>query len=57
MYFEQDALVRGVDIMQTHEWFGSGHSAYREILVSSKFARLVLDQGWKGVALKVIELV
>lgn len=57
MHFRQDALVRGVDIMQTHEWFGSGHSAYREILVSSKFARLVLDQGWKGVALKVIELV
>ena len=57
MHFKQDAVARGVDIAQTHEWFGSGHSAYREILVSSKFARLVLDQGWKGVVLKAIELV
>jgi hypothetical protein len=57
MYIKRDALVPEVDIMQTYEWFGSGHSAYREILVSSRFARLVIDHGWKGVTLKVVELV
>lgn len=57
MYLKRDALVPDVDIIQTHEWFGSGHSAYREILASNKLARLILDKGWKGVALKVIELV
>jgi len=57
MYLKRDALVPNVDIMQTHEWFGSGHSAYREILVSNKFATLITDTGWQGVALKVVELV
>jgi hypothetical protein len=57
MYVKRDALVSDLDIMQSHEWFGSGHSAYREILVSNKFARLIHDKGWKGVALKVVELI
>ncbi len=56
MYLKRDALVPGVDIMQTYEWFGSGHSAYREILASNRLARIILDEGWKGVALKVVEL-
>jgi len=57
MYLKQDTLVPNTDIMQTYEWFGSGHAAYREILISNKFARLILDKGWKGVALKVVELI
>jgi hypothetical protein len=57
MYLKRDALVPDVDIMQTYEWFGSGHAAYREILVSNKLARLTIDRDWKGVALKVVELV
>lgn len=56
MYLKRDALVPGVDIMQTYEWFGSGHAAYREVLISNRLARLILDEGWKGVALKVVEL-
>jgi hypothetical protein len=57
MYLKRDALVSDVDIMQTHEWFGSGHAAYREILVSNKLVKLIIDKDWKGVALKVVELV
>jgi hypothetical protein len=57
MYLKRDALVPDVDVMQTYEWFGSGHSAYREILVSNRLARIILDEGWKGVALKVVELI
>lgn len=57
MYLKRDALVCRVDIIQTYEWFGDGHTAYREILVSNKFAKLIIDNGWQGVALKVIEVV
>jgi hypothetical protein len=57
MHFKRDALVPGVDIMQTHEWFGSGGMAYREILVSNRVASLILDKKWQGVRLKVVELV
>jgi hypothetical protein len=57
MYLKRGALTPSVDIMQTYEWFGSGHSAYREILVSNRLARIILDEGWKGIALKVVELI
>lgn len=56
MCLARTALTPGVDILQTHEWFGSGHSAYREILVSNKFAKLILEIGWRGIRLKVVEL-
>jgi len=56
MYLKRDSLVPDVDLMQTHEWFGGGHAAYREILVSNKLARLVIDKGWQGVTFKVVEL-
>lgn len=57
MYIERDALLPDIDIMQSYEWFGSGHTAYREILVSNRIARLVLGRGWKGVAFKVVKLI
>lgn len=57
MYLKRDALLTDVDIIQSYEWFGSGHAAYREILVSNRIARLVLDRSWRGVALKVVEVV
>ncbi len=50
-------LRKGVDIMETQEWFGAGgKSAYKEVFISSRLARLILDQGWKGVMMKVVEL-
>lgn len=54
MYFEP-SVFEGIhaDIFQTYEWFGDGHSAYREIIVSNKFARLIIKNKWKGVQLKV----
>lgn len=56
MYLARTALVADVDILQTYEWFGSGHSAYRELLVSNRFAKLILEKGWRGIKLKVVEL-
>ena len=57
MHLKRDALIPDADIMRSAEWFGSGHAAYREILVSNKLARLILDNGWKGVALKAVKVV
>lgn len=57
MDLKRNALVPGVDMMQSYEWFGSGHAARREILVSHKVAQLIIGNGWRGVDFKVIELV
>ncbi len=59
MYLQREAFKgkEGVDILHSYEWFGSGHAAYREIIISNRFARLILEKGWKGVRMKVIEVV
>ena len=59
MYIKREAMedVDDFDIVYSHEWFGSGHGAYREILVSNRFARLCLEKEWKGIRFKVVELV
>ena len=47
-----------MDVAVTDEWFGSGaRLGYREILISNRFARLILERGWRGVALKPVTLV
>lgn len=38
------------DIVKSHEWFGSGGSASREVLVSQRVCRLVLDHKLRGVS-------
>ncbi|MEM4204846.1 MAG: hypothetical protein QXS54_12330 [Candidatus Methanomethylicaceae archaeon] len=58
MRFRRSALPEGVDFVQTWEWFGAGgRSAHREILVSQRVARLIIEQGWRGVRLKPLQLV
>ncbi len=58
MHFQRQALAAGVDIVQTHEWFGSGgYGGHREILISNRLARLILEAGWRGVRLKPVKLV
>jgi len=59
MYFKREAFAEseGIDILHSYEWFGSGHAAYREFLISNKFARFILERGWKGMRLKVVELI
>lgn len=57
MYVRREAIPEGVDFVRTHEWFGArSKAAYREILVSNRVARLVLEKGWKGVRFKVVVL-
>jgi ribosomal protein S27AE len=58
MHLKREALRSDVDVLLTHEWFGSGgHSGFREILVSNRLARLILEKSWRGVALKPVEVV
>ena len=57
MYLKREALLPDTDFMLTYEWFGFGLLAWREMLVSNRAAKLILDKGWKGVRFKVVELV
>jgi hypothetical protein len=57
LLMKREAILPDTDFMLTHEWFGHGLLAWKEILVSNRIARLVLDKGWKGVRFKVVEVV
>jgi hypothetical protein len=57
MFIKKDALLPNTDFMLSNEWFGHGLLSWREIFVSNKVARLVLDKDWQGVRFKVVELV
>ena len=57
MQYSRNALRDGVDMLYTSEWFGSGGAAFREVLVSNRFARLSLEQAWQGIAMKPLKLV
>lgn len=57
MRYKRTALRPDTDFQVTCEWFGSGgYSGFREILASNRVAKLILEQGWRGLALKPIEL-
>jgi hypothetical protein len=51
------ALHTDVDFQMTHEWFGSGRAARREILVSNHVVRLILTNQWKGADLSPVQVV
>lgn len=57
LYLKREALSSDTDFILTHEWFGHGLLAWREMLVSNRVANFVLDKGWGGVRFKVVELV
>lgn len=56
MRLRRDVLSPDLDFIRTNEWFGVGLISYREILVSKRIAKLILDKNWKGVRFKVVEL-
>jgi hypothetical protein len=50
-------VFRGApDIVKSHEWFGSGGSASREVLVSQKVSRLIIDNKLRGLSLAPVAL-
>jgi hypothetical protein len=54
MHMERHALHGGTDFLYTHEWFGSSHAADREILITNRVARLLIDVGDRDVVMKPI---
>lgn len=58
MRYEHASLRSDLDFQMSHEWFSSGGlHAFREFLVSNRVARLILEQGWHGVAFKPLQLI
>lgn len=58
MRLRREALPADFDWLLTDEWFGAGHyGGQREILVSNRLGKLILDNGWQGGQLKPVELV
>lgn len=53
----RSGLRTGVDFQMTNEWFGSGRAARREILVSNRIVRLILENNWKGADLSPVQIV
>ena len=54
--FNRTSFSDQLDMVLTHEWFGSGALAYRKILVSRRFAELLQERRWRGLRLRPIVL-
>jgi len=55
--YQRQAFMGAPDIVKSHEWFGSGGAADRQVLVNRRVADLILQRKWRGVRLTPIELV
>lgn len=57
MQIKQDAIRTDIDGQVTYEWFGNGGMGFQEILISNRISKLIIENGWKGVELKPIQLI
>jgi hypothetical protein len=48
--YAAEVLRDAPDIVKSHEWFGSGGSASREVLISQKVCRLIIDHKLRGLS-------
>jgi len=55
MHLKRESLLPDMDFQLSFEWFGG--EGFREILVSKQVAKLILDEKWRGVRLKPVELI
>ena len=55
--FKKEAFGRQPDFIRTHEWFGSGGSANRPILVSETVKELIEENKFKGAFFEKVELI
>jgi hypothetical protein len=56
-YYSKDGNSSEVDIEYTKEWYGDGHNAYREFLVSKKVASIIVENKLRGVQLKPVIII
>jgi hypothetical protein len=54
--FDRAALAAAPDVVKSHEWFGSGASAFRLMLVSQRFRQVVQQARWRGLCFEPVEL-
>lgn len=54
--FSSRAFEEAPDVVRSHEWFGSGASAFRLILVSQAFRRMVVSNKWRGLHFEPVAL-
>lgn len=57
MKFELSAFIEQPDFIRTHEWFGSGGSAHRPIILSERAKAIIEKNNWRGAFFEEIELV
>jgi len=58
MHLKRASLLSDVDAQHTYEWFGSDTKwGFQEILISNRFARMIIEEKWKGVVLKPVKLI
>jgi hypothetical protein len=55
--FDKKAFAEAPDVVKSDEWFGSGASAHRLVIVSQGFRQAVVKAKWHGVSFEPIELV
>lgn len=51
------AVNAKVDLQLTHEWFGNGRTARREILFSRRVVHLALENQWRGIEFIPVQVV
>jgi hypothetical protein len=56
LVIDEKLLLVKSDIIKTENWFGSGSSAFQEILISKKFADIISSEKWKGITLEPVYL-
>jgi hypothetical protein len=58
MHYKQGTFNPNLDIQMTDEWFGSGgHAGFREFIISNRFAKLIIENKWRGIKMTPIELI
>jgi len=57
MNFKKCTFIGQSDIIRTNEWFGSGGSANRPILINQRVKELIDLHKWRGAFLEQIELI
>jgi hypothetical protein len=58
IHMYRESLLNDTDIQMTNEWFGSGtKTGFRQILISNRFAKVILDEKWLGIVLQPIKLI
>ncbi len=56
MHLKPGGFDPKADVLLSHEWFGSGHAAYREFFISKRIVQIFLQEEWRGIALKPVKL-